>query len=86
MIRDLPREQCPENKVAIELASPRSLASEPILVGVDECQVWFKYEHKTTRDKFIAIRTDLVKHGPTLGIRPGLGCAPVSQSAPRSDG
>ncbi len=66
VIRTLPKEQCPENKVTPELASRRSLRLHPIVVGADECQMWF--EHPKYGKEFEAICTDLVKRGPALGI------------------
>lgn len=68
VLRELPRERCPENKVTSELADDRSLDLEPIFLGVDECQVWFQHEDKATRDEFTTIATDLVKRGPALGV------------------
>jgi S-DNA-T family DNA segregation ATPase FtsK/SpoIIIE len=68
VIRGLPREECPENKVTTDLASRRSLGLEPILVGVDECQAWFEYENTAIAKELITICTDLVKRGPAVGI------------------
>lgn len=66
VIRDLPRDLCPENKVTPELAGKKSLGLHPIVVGVDECQVWF--EHPEYGKEFEAICTDLVKRGPAVGM------------------
>lgn len=66
VIRDLPRNICPESKVTTELASKRSLRLHPIVVGVDECQKWF--EHPKHGKELEAICTDLVKRGPATGI------------------
>ncbi|RDG36481.1 cell division protein FtsK [Streptomyces corynorhini] len=66
VIRSLPRDICPESKVTTELASKRSLGLHPIVVGVDECQVWF--EHPKYGGEFKDICTDLVKRGPATGI------------------
>lgn len=66
VIRNLPKDICPENKVTPELASNKSLRLHPIVIGVDECQVLF--EHKEHGDELEAICTDLVKRGPALGI------------------
>ncbi|MFF5615084.1 cell division protein FtsK [Streptomyces albidoflavus] len=65
-IRDLPRGICPESKVTSALADKRSLGLHPIVVGVDECQVWF--EHPDHGKEFEEICTDLVKRGPATGI------------------
>lgn len=70
VIRQLPREDAPENKVTDELANRRDLGLEPIAVGADECQIWFEHPDKEIRAEFIAICTDLVKRGPALGIMP----------------
>jgi DNA segregation ATPase FtsK/SpoIIIE, S-DNA-T family len=66
VIRGLPRDLCPESKVTPQLAGNRSLGLYPIVVGVDECQVWF--EHPTYGGEFEEIVTDLVKRGPAVGI------------------
>ena len=66
VVRGLPRDICPENKVTPELAGKRSLGLQPIVVGCDECQVWF--EHPAHGAEFEEICTDLVKRGPALGI------------------
>lgn len=66
VIRGLPRDICPENKVTPELASRKSLGLHPITIGVDECQVMF--EHPEHGAEFEEICTDLVKRGPALGI------------------
>ncbi|WP_433792136.1 cell division protein FtsK [Actinoplanes sp. CA-252034] len=66
VIRELPRDLCPENKVTDELANNRKLGLHPIVIGVDECQVWF--EHPKYGDEFEEICTDLVKRGPATGI------------------
>jgi DNA segregation ATPase FtsK/SpoIIIE, S-DNA-T family len=66
VIRSLPRDICPENKVTPELASRKSLGLHPITIGVDECQVMF--EHPQHGAEFEEICTDLVKRGPALGI------------------
>jgi S-DNA-T family DNA segregation ATPase FtsK/SpoIIIE len=66
VIRGLPRDLCPESKVTPQLAGNRSLGLFPIVVGVDECQVWF--EHPIYGAEFEEIVTDLVKRGPAVGI------------------
>ncbi|MCF6525671.1 cell division protein FtsK [Streptomyces sp. JJ36] len=66
VIRSLPRDVCPESKVTSQLASRASLRLHPIVVGVDECQVWF--EHDKHGKEFEEICTDLVKRGPATGI------------------
>lgn len=66
VIRELPRDLCPENKVTPELADMKSLGLHPIVIGVDECQKWF--EHPEFGAEIEAICTDLVKRGPALGF------------------
>jgi S-DNA-T family DNA segregation ATPase FtsK/SpoIIIE len=66
VIRGLPRDLCPENKVTDELANTKKLGLQPIVIGVDECQVWF--EHPKYGDEFEEICTDLIKRGPATGI------------------
>ncbi|MFC8258380.1 cell division protein FtsK [Streptomyces sp. NPDC057291] len=66
MIRSLPRDICPESKVTSELANKHKLGLHPIVIGVDECQVWF--EHPKHGGEFEEICTDLVKRGPATGI------------------
>ncbi|MFG1997697.1 cell division protein FtsK [Spirillospora sp. NPDC048911] len=66
VIRNLPKDRCPESKVTPELASDKSLRLHPITIAVDECQVWF--EHRKHGAEFEEICTDLVKRGPALGM------------------
>lgn len=66
VIRNLPRDLCPENKVTPELASRKDVRLHPIVLAVDECQIWF--EHGDYGKEFEEIVTDLVKRGPALGI------------------
>lgn len=66
VIRNLPKDICPENKVTPELASNKSLGLHPVVIGADECQVWF--EHPDHGAEIEAICTDLVKRGPALGM------------------
>jgi S-DNA-T family DNA segregation ATPase FtsK/SpoIIIE len=66
VIRELPRHLCPENKVTPELASDHRHGLHPVVIGVDECQIWF--EHPTYGKEFEDICTDLVKRGPALGF------------------
>ncbi|MFF0152631.1 cell division protein FtsK [Micromonospora sp. NPDC005203] len=66
VIRELPADLCPENKVTDALASKKSLGLHPIVIGIDECQIWF--EHPKYGDEFEEICTDLIKRGPATGI------------------
>lgn len=70
VLRGLPKSRAPETKVTPELADDRALGLEPILMGVDECQVWFEHTDKATREEFVTLSTDLVKRGPAAGIMP----------------
>jgi S-DNA-T family DNA segregation ATPase FtsK/SpoIIIE len=81
VVRRLPRDICPESKVTSDLASMKTFTLPsgevlkmdlgPIVVGVDECQMWFEEWHdKAVREEFIGIARDLVKRGPALGIVP----------------
>ncbi|MFC4034062.1 cell division protein FtsK [Streptomyces polygonati] len=66
VLRELPKDLCPESKVTSALADMRKLGLHPIVVGVDECQKWF--EHPKLGAEFEEHCTDLVKRGPALGI------------------
>jgi S-DNA-T family DNA segregation ATPase FtsK/SpoIIIE len=66
VIRDLPRDVCPANKVTPELAGRKSLGLHPVVIAADECQVMF--EHPQHGGEFEEICTDLVKRGPALGL------------------
>ncbi|MEV6527724.1 cell division protein FtsK [Longispora sp. NPDC051575] len=67
-IRALPRDLCPENKITPEIASKKALRLHPIVIGVDECQIWF--EHPTYGSDLESICEDLVRRGPAVGIIP----------------
>ena len=66
VLRELPKDLCPESKVTSALADRKKLRLHPIVVGVDECQKWF--EHPKHGAEFEEHCTDLVKRGPALGI------------------
>lgn len=66
VLRELPKDLCPESKVTSTLADMKKLGLHPIVIGVDECQVWF--EHPKYGAEFEEHCTDLVKRGPALGI------------------
>jgi S-DNA-T family DNA segregation ATPase FtsK/SpoIIIE len=81
VVRGLPRDKCPENKVTAELAGLRSLRLHPVVLGVDECQRWF--EHPTYGAELQAVCEDLVRRGPALGIVPLFGTQrPDAKSLP----
>lgn len=86
-VRELTLEQNPDRgKVTDALAMRDPHRFGPIVVLVDECQVWFEeQDDKGTRDEFIAIMRDLVKRGPAIGIIPLLATQkPDSKSIPTS--
>jgi S-DNA-T family DNA segregation ATPase FtsK/SpoIIIE len=66
VLRELPKDLCPESKVTSALADMKKLGLHPIVIGVDECQKWF--EHPQYGAEFEEHCTDLVKRGPALGI------------------
>ncbi len=66
VIRELPRDLCPENKVTDDLASKKKFGLHPIVIGVDECQKWF--EHPKYGAELEEISEDLIKRGPAAGI------------------
>ncbi|MGW4830491.1 cell division protein FtsK [Amycolatopsis japonica] len=66
VIRELPRDLAPENKITPQLAGNRSLGLHPVVIGVDECQRWF--EHPEHGGEFASICEDLVRRGPAVGI------------------
>ncbi|WP_185836537.1 cell division protein FtsK [Streptomyces sp. WAC 06783] len=66
VLRNLPKDICPESKVTSALANMKQYGLHPIVVGADECQVWF--EHPKYGAEIEEICTDLVKRGPALGI------------------
>lgn len=84
----LTREECPESKVTSTLADRRDLGLEPILVLIDETQVYFEHEDKKTREEFTRLVTDLIKRGRSAGImvygatqKPDAAALPSSISA-----
>jgi len=68
VIRKLPRDICPENKVTPELASKRSLGLHPLVLAVSECQEAFS--HPAMGKEFDSLVSAIVKRGPALGIIP----------------
>jgi DNA segregation ATPase FtsK/SpoIIIE, S-DNA-T family len=81
VIRELPRDKCPENKVTAELAGINTLRLHPVVLGVDECQRCF--EHPGHGAELQQICEDLVRRGPALGIIPLFGTQrPDARSLP----
>jgi S-DNA-T family DNA segregation ATPase FtsK/SpoIIIE len=66
VIRTLPRDLCPENKITPELAARRALGLHPVVLAVDECQRWF--EHPQHGKELEQLAEDLVRRGPAAGI------------------
>jgi len=68
VIRKLPRDLCPENKVTPELAARRSLRLHPLVLTISECQEAFG--HPKLGKEFDRLVTGITKRGPALGIIP----------------
>lgn len=66
VIRGLPRDVCPENKVTPDLASQARLGLHPVLLLIDEVQAIFG-DGRLGKEA-AAICEDLVRRGPALGI------------------
>ncbi|SFK52459.1 DNA segregation ATPase FtsK/SpoIIIE, S-DNA-T family [Amycolatopsis sacchari] len=66
VLRELPDDVCPDSRVEPHLVDNPKLGLKPIVIGVDECQVWF--EHPKHGAELEDICTDLVKRGPATGI------------------
>jgi S-DNA-T family DNA segregation ATPase FtsK/SpoIIIE len=66
VIRTLPKDLCPENKITPALAATRALGLHPIVLVVDECQRWF--EHPQHGKELESLAEDLVRRGPAAGI------------------
>ncbi|WP_410618563.1 cell division protein FtsK [Amycolatopsis sp. cmx-8-4] len=86
IVRELPRDLAPENKITPALASNRSLGLHPVVIGIDECQKLF--EHPDYGTECAAISEDLVRRGPAVGImlllatqRPGAKSIPTDIAA-----
>lgn len=68
-LRDLPKEENPEDKVTSELVD-RYPNLAPIVLLIDECQVYTEHEDKTIREAFESTLADLVRRGRSAGIIP----------------
>jgi len=83
LVRELTLEENPEKgKVTSALATRSPAKFGPIVVCVDECQVWFEefdeallpadggeaMKGQAVREEFTAICRDLIKRGPALGV------------------
>ncbi|MDI2126945.1 cell division protein FtsK [Yinghuangia seranimata] len=66
VIRGLPRDVCPENKVTPELSAKKSLRLHPLVVAIDECQELFS--HPKFGAEAADLCTGIIKRGPALGV------------------
>jgi S-DNA-T family DNA segregation ATPase FtsK/SpoIIIE len=66
VIRGLPKDICPENKVTPELSSKRSLGLHPLVLVISECQEAFS--HPQMADEFDTLTSAITKRGPALGV------------------
>lgn len=66
IIKDLPRDLCPENKVTPELASRKDLGLHPLVVAIDECQELFS--HPEFGKEAAVLAEKIVKLGRALGV------------------
>jgi len=66
VIKDLPRDLCPENKVTPELASRKDLGLHPLVVAIDECQELFS--HAEYGKEAAELAEKIVKLGRALGV------------------
>ncbi|MQM26639.1 cell division protein FtsK [Glycomyces albidus] len=66
IIKGLPRDLCPENKVTPELASRKGLGLHPLVVAIDECQELFS--HPEYGKEAAELAEKVVKLGRALGV------------------
>ncbi|MEU5154625.1 cell division protein FtsK [Glycomyces sp. NPDC021274] len=66
IIKDLPKDMCPENKVTPELASRKGLGLHPLVVAIDECQELFS--HPEFGKEAAVLAEKIVKLGRALGV------------------
>lgn len=66
LLRELPKDICPEGKVTDELASKKTLGLHPIVVAMDECGIAFT--HPKHGKEITDLVVDLGKRGPAAGI------------------
>jgi DNA segregation ATPase FtsK/SpoIIIE, S-DNA-T family len=66
VIRKLPKDICPENKVTPELAAKKSLRLHPLVLIISECQE--AYSHPQLGKEFDRLTSAIVKRGPALGV------------------
>lgn len=68
LLRQLPKEVCPEGKLTEELSRTKDLGLELIVLVIDEVQRGFG--SKEYKDDLEEMLTDLVKVGPSVGVIP----------------
>lgn len=68
-LRELPVDENPQSKVTSELVD-RYPHLAPIVLLVDECQVYTEHDEKKIKEEFLAIFTDVVKRGRSAAIIP----------------
>jgi S-DNA-T family DNA segregation ATPase FtsK/SpoIIIE len=68
LLRQLPKDVCPEGKLTEELARTKDLGLELIVLVIDEVQRGFG--SKEYKDELEEMLTDLVKVGPSVGVIP----------------
>jgi DNA segregation ATPase FtsK/SpoIIIE, S-DNA-T family len=66
IIKGLPKDLCPENKVTPELASRKGLGLHPLVVAIDECQELFT--HAEFGKEAAELAEKIIKLGRALGI------------------
>lgn len=66
VIRGLPKDICPENKVTPDLARDRKLGLHPIAFMVDECQEL--YSHPDYGEEAGTLSEKIIKRGPAMGV------------------
>ncbi|GAA1092051.1 cell division protein FtsK [Kitasatospora arboriphila] len=66
VIRSLPKERRPENKVTPELAADRKLGLHPLVLIIDECQEL--YSHDTFGKEAGTLSEAIIKRGPAMGV------------------
>jgi DNA segregation ATPase FtsK/SpoIIIE, S-DNA-T family len=66
IIKGLPKDLCPENKVTSELASRKDLGLHPLVVAIDECQELFT--HPEFGKEAAELAEKIIKLGRALGI------------------
>jgi S-DNA-T family DNA segregation ATPase FtsK/SpoIIIE len=66
VIRGLPKDVCPENKVTPDLAKDRKLGLYPIAFMIDECQEAFS--HPEFGEEMGVLAEKIIKRGPAMGV------------------